>query len=72
MESSEKLEELDESHLSKARDTTKEVSYAVLDVSQKNTTGVLEKFAITINIQLTLQPGQLQTPDIFRGNICQY
>ena len=28
------------------------------DVSPKNTTGVLEKFAITINVQLTLQPGQ--------------
>jgi hypothetical protein len=51
MESSEKLEELDQSRLSKAR----EVSYAVLDVSPKNTTGVLEKFAITINVQLTLQ-----------------
>ena len=58
MESSEKLEELDQSRLSKASDTTKEVAYAVLDVSQKNTTGVLEKFAITINVQLTLQPGQ--------------
>jgi hypothetical protein len=55
MESSEKLEELDQSYLSKASDTTKEVSYAVLDVSQKNTTCVLEKFAITINVQLTLQ-----------------
>jgi hypothetical protein len=58
MESSEKLEELDQSRLSKASDTTREVSYAVLDVSPKNTTGVLEKFAITINVQLTLQPGQ--------------
>jgi hypothetical protein len=58
MESSEKLEELDQSRLRKASDTTREVSYAVLDVSPKNTTGVLEKFAITINVQLTLQPGQ--------------
>ena len=60
MESSEKLEELEvnQSRLSKASDTTREVSYAVLDVSPKNTTGVLEKFAITINVQLTLQPGQ--------------
>jgi hypothetical protein len=58
MESSEKLEELDQSRLGKASDTTKEVAYAVLDVSQKNTTGVLEKFAIIINVQLTLQPGQ--------------
>ena len=30
----------------------------MLDVSPKNTTGMLEKFAITINVQLTLQPGQ--------------
>jgi hypothetical protein len=45
MESSEKLEELDQSRLSKASDTTREVSYAVLDVSPKNTTDVLEKFA---------------------------
>jgi hypothetical protein len=45
MESSEKLEELDQSRLSKASDTTRKVSYAVLDVSPKNTTDVLEKFA---------------------------
>ena len=57
MKSSEKLD-LDQSRLDKVSDTTIEVSYAMLDVSPKNTTDVLEKFAITINVQLTLQPVQ--------------
>lgn len=57
MTSSEELEELDKTRLYGVGDTN-EVSYAVLTVTPDNLKDVLEKFATTINVQLTLQPGQ--------------
>ena len=58
MSSFEELEKLEKRGTSDGTDAL-EVSYAVLSSSTDNPIDLLEKFATTINVQLTLHPGQV-------------